>query len=141
MRLLKLTLLALVLTATLPTQIQAKPVIAPKAYMFGFVANFTDSVIYMTDIQTIDSVMYDSKSKMLVGRNNYSYQLREYFTNLDMPYRTCIAIFALTRKEAEKKYLKMKKIDTVKCAGHYEVKTLNENEFHFKTVNVPLEEK
>ena len=141
MRLLKLTLLVLVMTAMLPAQTQAKPVIAPKAYMFGFVANFTDSVIYMTDIQTVDSVLYDSKSKMLVGRNNYSYQLREYFTNLDMPHRTCIAIFALTRKEAEKKYLKMKKQYTVKYAGHYEVRTLNENEFHFKPVNVTTEEK
>ena len=141
MRLLKLPLLALTMTALLPTQIQAKLVIAPKAYMFGFVANFSDSVIYMTDIQTVDSVWYDSKSKLLVGRNNYSYQLRDYFANqLNMPHRTCIAIFALTRKEAEKKYLKMKKQYTVKYAGHYDVRTLNENEFHFTSVNMAPEE-
>jgi hypothetical protein len=141
MRLFKLTLLVLAMTAMLPTQTQAKLVVAPKAYMFGFVANFTDSVIYITDIQTVDSVWYDSKSKLLVGRNHYSTQLREYFANqLNMPHRTCIAIFALTRKEAEKKYLKMKKQYTEKYNGHYNVKTLNENEFHFTTVVMAPEE-
>ena len=118
MRLLKLTLLALAMTAMLPSQIQAKPVVAPKAYIFGFVANFTDSVIYMTDIQTVDSMWYDSKTKFLLGRNNYSYQLREHFASeLNMPHRTCITVFALTRKQAEKKYLKLKNKYTVKYAG------------------------
>ena len=141
MRFLKLTLLAVAMTAMLPNHTQAKVVVSPKAYMFGFVANFTDSVIYMTDIQTVDSVWYDSKSKLLIGRSNYSNQLRDYFTNqLNMPHRTCIAIFALTRKEAEKKYLKMKKQYTVKYAGHYDVKVLNENEFHFTSVDMAPEE-
>ena len=141
MKLFKLTLLALTMAIMLPTQIHAKNIVAPKAYMFGFVANFTDSVIYMTDIQTVDSVWYDSKSKLLIGRNNYSNQLRDYFTNqLNMPHRTCITIFALTRKEAEKKYLKMKKQYTVKYAGHYDVKILNENEFHFTSVNMAPEQ-
>lgn len=140
MRLFKLTLLVVAMITVLPTLTQAKHVVAPRAYMFGFVANFTDSVIYMTDIQTVDSVWYDSKSKFLIGRNNYSSQLRDYFANqLNMPHRTCIAIFALTRKEAEKKYLKMKKQYTTKYAGHYNVRTLTESEFHFTTVNMAPE--
>ena len=115
----------------------AKPLIAPKGYMFGFVANFSDSVVYITDIQTVDSVWYDSKHKFLMGRSSYSNQLREYFTNtLNQPHRTCIVVFALTRKEIEKKYLKLKKQYTGKYAGRYDVRTLNENEFHFSPIFV-----
>lgn len=119
----------------------AKPIISPKGYMFGFVANFSDSVVYFTDIQTIDSVWYDHKTKFLMGRSNYSNQLREYFANtLNQTHRTCIVIFALTRKEIEKKYLKLKKQYTGKYAGKYDVRVLNENEFRFSPVNIALEE-
>ena len=67
----------------------AKPVVMPKGYMFGFIANFSDSVIYFTDIQTVDSIWYDTKSKFLLGRSSYANQLREYFANkLNQPHRT-----------------------------------------------------
>ena len=141
MRFIKFFILGLAMTAMIPSMTQAKTVMASKAYMFGFVANFTDSVIYMTDIQTVDSIWYDHKSKLLIGRENYSNQLRNYFTNqLNMPHRTCIAIFALKRKDAEKKYLKMRKIYTEKYAGSYEVKYLSESDFHFTPVNMAPEE-
>jgi hypothetical protein len=114
------------------TKSNAKPLIAPKAYMFGFVANFSDSIVYITDIQTVDSVLYDSKTKFVMGRSSYSNQLRQYFTNsLDKPHSTCIVVFALTRKDIEKKYVKLRKQYTGKYAGRYDVRTLNENEFHF----------
>ena len=141
MRLLRYILLALAITAMLPNQTQAKSIVAPKGYMFGFIANFSDSVIYITDIQTVDSVWYDHKTKFLLGRSTYSNQLREYFSNtLNQPHRTCIVIFALTRKEIEKKYLKLKKQYTGKYAGRYDLRTLNENEFHFSPVNMAPEE-
>ena len=121
--------------------VNAKPIVAPKGYMFGFIANFSDSLVYFTDIQTVDSVWYDTKSKFLLGRSSYSNQLREYFANkLNQPHRTCIVIFALTRKEIEKKYLKLKKQYTGKYANRYDLRTLNENDFHFSPVNVSKED-
>ena len=121
--------------------VNAKPMVAPKGYMFGFIANFSDSLVYFTDIQTVDSVWYDTKSKFLLGRSSYSNQLREYFANkLNQPHRTCIVIFALTRKEIEKKYLKLKKQYTGKYANRYDLRTLNENDFHFSPVNVSKED-
>ena len=141
MKQLKYILFAILLATILPMTASAKVVLQPKAYLFGFIANFTDSVVYFTDIQEIEYVCIDSKTKFLLARNEYSNQLRNYFLEkLKMPHRTCVVSYALTRKEAEKKYLKMKKIYTVKYAGHYDVKTLNENEFNFKTVNAPEEE-
>ena len=76
MKFLKLTLLAVIMTALLPTQANAKSIVLPKAYIFGFVANFTDSIIYVTDIQEVDSVWFDKKSKFLLNRNIYTSQLR-----------------------------------------------------------------
>ena len=116
--------------------VNAKPVVAPKGYMFGFIANFSDSVVYLTDIQTVDNVWYDHKTKFLMGRSAYSNQLREYFANtLNLPHRTCIVVFALTRKEIEKKYLKLKKQYTGKYANRYDLRMLNENEFHFTPID------
>ena len=119
----------------------AAPVVTPKAYMFGFVANFTDSVVYFTDIQTVDSVWYDKKTKFLLGRNIYSHQLRDYFADeMKKPHSTCIVIFALTRKDAEKKFVKLRKQYTGKNAGRYEIRNLNENQFHFKSVDMSPDE-
>jgi hypothetical protein len=110
-----------------------------KAYLFGFVANFTDSVVYFTDIQEVENVTIQKKSKFLKNRDSYSDQLRYYFTDkLNMPHRTCIVSFGLTRKEAEKKYVKMRKLYTEKNAGNYDVRYISENDFKFQAI--PSEE-
>jgi len=56
----------------------AKKVAVPKMYMFGFAASFTDSIVHFTDIQEVDSAWIDTKSKFLLSREEYSYQLRDY---------------------------------------------------------------
>ena len=134
MRYLKLLTLAVVLTVCLPSKAAKKPEMT-KAYLFGFVANFTDSVVYFTDIQEVDKVTIKKKTKFLENRDSYSDQLRYYFADkLKMPNRTCIVSFGLTRKEAEKKYVKMRKLYTEKFAGKYDVRYLNVNEFKFQPV-------
>lgn len=137
MKQLKYIFIAILLATFLPTTASAKVVLQPKAYLFGFIANFTDSVVYFTDIQELDYVYIDSKTKFLLARNEYSNQLRNYFSeNLKMPHRTCVVSYALTRKEAEKKLLKFRKYYTQKHAGKYDVRNLNENEFKFIPVDV-----
>lgn len=134
MKYLKFLALAVVLSAFLPSQAAKKPK-TTKAYLFGFVANFTDSVVYFTDIQEVENVTILKKNKFLQNRDSYSEQLRYYFTNeLNLPHRTCIVSFALTRKEAEKKYVKMRKIYTEKNAGRYDVRYLSENDFKFQAI-------
>lgn len=141
MKLIKCIVMAMIFMVMIPQQAKAKQIVVPKSYMFGFVANFTDSVVYFTDIQTVDSVWYNDKNKFLLGRSQYANQLRTYFTNtLNKPHSTCIVISALTRKDAEKKYLKLKKKYTGKYAGKYDVRNLNENEFHFTSINMTFEE-
>lgn len=127
----------LLLTASASLTTSAKTIQVPKAYMFGFVASFNDSIVYFTDIQTVDSVWVSSKKSLLAGRNQYSYQLRDHFAQrLNMPYRTCIVISSLERKDVEKKLQKMKQDYMVKNKGKYDVRFLSENEFRFHTVNM-----
>ena len=115
----------------------AKNIMVPKAYMFGFVASFNDSIVYFTDIQAVDSVWVQEKKKLLAGRSNYSYQLREFFTNTyNMPNRTCVVISDLNRHKLEKKFLKMKKQYAEKGAKKYEVHYINSSEFRFHSVNM-----
>lgn len=134
MKYLKYIALAVVLTAFLPAHAGKKQE-TTKAYLFGFVANFTDSVVYFTDIQEIENVTILKKSKFLKDRESYSDQLCYYFADqLDMPHRTCIVAFGLTRKKAEKKYVKMRKLYTEKNAGRYDVRYITENDFKFKAI-------
>ena len=141
MKFVKYAFLAVILATILPCHSAAKAVVTPRAYMFGFIANFSDSVVYFTDIQRVDSVWYDHKTKFLLGRSSYANQLRDHFSNnMKMPHRTCVVIYGLTRNDIEKKFLKMKKIYTKKFAGQYDVRTLNENEFHFTSVDMSPED-
>jgi hypothetical protein len=133
MKYLKYFALAIVLMAFMPTHAAKKPE-TTKAYLFGFVANFTDSVVYFTDIQEIENITI-TKNKFLKDRESYSDQLRYYFTEkLNMPNRTCIVSFGLTRKKAEKKYVKMRKLYTEKNAGRYDVRYITENDFKFQPI-------
>lgn len=111
-------------------------VVTPQVYAFGFSASFNDSTVYFTEIHEIDSVVIDSKTKFLTNRQDYAYQLRDYFANRREANRTCIISFALKRKDIEKKYLKMKKKYTQK--GNFDVKYLTNDQFMFKSVK-PLE--
>ena len=114
--------------------------IQPKhMYIFGFAASFKDSVVYMTEIQDVPNVWYDTKSKFLLGRDNYSAQLKEYFRDkLQMPDRVCMVIFAKTMKKAEKKYLKLRKkyLSDKKHTSIYEVRYVTTQDFKFEAVDV-----
>lgn len=112
--------------------VSAKIVCVPKLYAFGFSASFNDSIVYFTDIQEIDSAWINDKTDFLVSRDNYSYQLKNYFTNIGQEHRTCVISFALKRKDIEKKYKKMK--EKYVKAGKFSIKTLGKNDFQFTTI-------
>jgi hypothetical protein len=137
MKIVKYILFSLLMAVVTPFEMQAKHVKMPKMYMFGFSASFQDSIIYMTDVQEIEGVWYDTKTKFLLGREHYSYQLKEYLaTNEQKPYRVCVVMFAPTRKEAEKKFIKMRKEYTVKAKGKYDVRYLTTAQFKFLPIDV-----
>lgn len=124
--------LTLLVVASSFVGVSAKIVCVPKLYAFGFSASFNDSIVYFTDIQEIDSAWINDKTDFLISRDNYSYQLKNYFTNIGQEHRTCVISFALKRKDIEKKYKKMK--GKYVKAGKFSIKTLGKNDFQFTTI-------
>lgn len=61
-------------------------------YIVGVSASFTDSLVYFTEIQLLDSVSLD-KNKMLPERSQYSYQAEKLSGKrgrADEPYLLCL---------------------------------------------------
>ena len=128
----KIITAVILLTITSVLTIVAKNKQYPTVYMYGIAASFNDSAIYFTDIQAVDTVWLDSKTKFLINRNDYSYQLKNYFENIGLPHRTCVVTYALKRKDIEKKFQKTRNKYVKK--GTTELKSINKQEFQFKSV-------
>ena len=80
-----------------------------KVYLFGFASSFNDSTVYFTEIQQLDSVYIESKTKFLFSRENYSNQLREHLQQEGVKTPTCVTCFALKKKDIDKKYARLRK--------------------------------
>ena len=84
-------------------------------YIVGVSASFTDSLIYFTDIQFVDSVEL-GKDKLLPMRGQYSDQLDNYLEQkLGLENRTCFIYFNEKKHKLEKTIKKMQ--DKYKKAG------------------------
>jgi len=137
MRFLKYMLFTLLVSVAMGAE--AKQVQVPHMYVFGFAASFKDSVVYMTEIQDVQKAWYDTKTKFLLGRDNYAAQLKEHFaTKMQQRDRVCVVVFAKTMKKAEKKYLKLRKkyIGDAKHPSTYEVRYITTQDFKFETVDL-----
>lgn len=135
MKLMKYIILSALLLAAMA--IDAKPLKTNSLYMFGFSASFKDSVVYVTDIQQVEGAWIDHKTKFLLGRDQYSIQLKEYLEqSMQQQGRICMVIFATKKKEAEKKYLNLMK----KYTKGYDVRYLNAPEFKFMAIDMGEEQ-
>lgn len=117
---------------------EAKRVKVPKMYMFGFAASFNDTIVHFTNVMEVDSVWFETKKKFLIGRDQFSRQLRNYLeTEQQMPNRTCVIQFAKKREKAEKKLLKMKHLytNTKRGAQAFDVRYIDDS-FKFKAFNL-----
>lgn len=112
--------------------VSAKNKCVPKVYIFGVAASFNDSIVYLTDIQELDSAWITDKSKFLLNRNDYSYQLKNYFEMKNIPHRTCVISYALKRKEADKKYQKIK--NRYVKNGNINIKYVSSEDFRFTSI-------
>jgi len=136
MRALKYMVLALVL-ASVTTTAEAKQVQLKHMYIFGFSASFIDSTLYITDIQDVENVWYDTKTKFLMGRDHYSSQLNDFMVDKKgLSNRICLVMFATTKKKAEKLYNKLKKKYRSKDGIIYGLQYLKSDEFKFSAVDM-----
>lgn len=76
-------------------------------YAFGVSASFTDTIVFYTEVQIIDSVALD-KNGFLPERESYSYQLKNYLeANKNLSNRTCMIYFSDNKKKLDKEYSKL----------------------------------
>ena len=133
MKYLKLLCLLLVASAIFPALAKS-----PKdkhkygVYITGVSASFSDSLVYFTNIQYVDSAAVDDKD-LLVGRAEYSMQLKEYLEKkLGLERRTCAVFYSDSKAKADKKYQKLYK--TYNNGGTSSVIKLGTDEFRYVCV-------
>lgn len=97
-----------------------------------FCGIINDSTVYFTELQKVDSAYIDSKTKFLYGRENYSFQLQDFLDQKGWKHAVCITSYGLTKKEAEKKflYLRKKYIDK----GKFDIKYLKQSDFSYQVI-------
>ncbi|WP_455591954.1 hypothetical protein [Bacteroides sp.] len=99
-------LLAVAFVFTLCTAFTLKGGHKP-VYAFGVSASFTDTLVYYTEIQVLDSVSLD-KNGFLPKRDLYSYQLKNYLElEKGLPNRTCMIYFSENKKKLSKEAVKV----------------------------------
>ena len=77
-------------------------------YIAGVSASFSDSLIYFTDVQFVDSVSLD-KEKLLPLRDKYSDQMDYYLEKVQgQQNRTCFIYFNEKKAKLEKVVIKLK---------------------------------
>ncbi len=77
-------------------------------YAFGVAASFTDTVVYYTSLQLLDSVKLD-KEGFLPDRDLYSVQLKNYVElDLKQANYTCMIYFGTDKPKLEKTFSKVK---------------------------------
>lgn len=102
-----------------------------KVYLFGVCQQLTDSMVYITSIQEMDSIDLERKTKFLPFRSEFSLQLKEYMEGtLQRRYQTACVFYSAKRKKVSKKFYKIKKryLDN----SYIRVIMLDEARFRFK---------
>lgn len=102
-------------------------------YMVGVAASFQDSLVYMTDVQFVDSAQVDGKG-FLVERAQYSEQLHEFFgASQGDQHRTCFVLFNRKKKHIDKEANKL--LQKYKKAGNSLIKPVDAS-FKFKKATI-----
>ncbi len=98
-------------------------------YAFGVSASFTDTIVFYTEVQVLDSVALD-KTGFLPQRESYSYQLKNYLeANKNLVNRTCMIYFSDNQRKLEKEYNKL--LAKYKKQKNMSVTLVSKDEFLF----------
>ena len=113
-------LFAIALVFTMCSAFSLKKDHSKPVYAFGISASFTDSVVYFTDIQILDSAKV-SKEGFLAHRELYSYQLQQN--------STCMIYFSENKKKLEKEATKI--LNKYKRSNRITVSRIDGEKFRF----------
>lgn len=104
-----------------------------KIYLFAVAFNYQDSITYITDIQPMDNVMMNPKTKSVANFEMYTDQLGTFLKIQGKYGYICSAFYAEKYKDIEKTYLKVKK--RFNKEKFTRLQNLTSNDFQFKFVN------
>lgn len=78
-------------------------------YVLGVSISFTDTIAYFTEVQFIEGIQLDKKTKFLPDRQHYAHELKDYMSLQEGESgRTSIVLFAKDKKSLMKKEEKVK---------------------------------
>ena len=122
-------LFAIALVFTMCSAFSLKKDHSKPVYAFGISASFTDTVVYFTDIQILDSAKV-SKEGFLSHRELYSYQLKNYLEDNQLQQNsTCMIYFSENKKKLEKEATKI--LNKYKKNNRTTVSRIDSDKFHF----------
>ncbi|KAA6351470.1 hypothetical protein EZS27_000549 [termite gut metagenome] len=105
-----------------------------EVYIWGISASFTDTIVYYTDVQLVDSIKLD-KHGFLPKREAYSYQLKNYLENeKSIPNRVCMIYFSKRKKTLEKEATKL--LNTYEKNKNTTLQQIEVSEFRFTYVGL-----
>ncbi|KAA6340286.1 hypothetical protein EZS27_011836 [termite gut metagenome] len=105
-----------------------------EVYIWGISASFTDTIVYYTDIQLVDSLKLD-KHGFLPKREVYSYQLKNYLENeKGISNRVCMIYFSKRKKDLEKEATKL--LNKYKKHTNTTLRQIEVSEFRFAYTNL-----
>ena len=122
-------LFAIALVFTMCSAFSLKKDHSKPVYAFGISASFTDTVVYFTEIQILDSVSL-SKEGFLAHRELYSYQLKNYLEdNLLQQNSTCMIYISENKSKLEKEATKI--LNKYKKSRNMTVTRIEADKFRF----------
>ena len=122
-------LFAIALVFTMCSAFSLKKDHSKPVYAFGISASFTDTVVYFTDIQILDSAKV-SKEGFLSHRELYSYQLKNYLEDNQLQQNsTCMIYFSENKKKLEKEATKI--LNKYMKNNRMTVSRIDSDKFHF----------
>ncbi len=105
----KIISLLVFMTCVWTVRAEQKPK-SDRVYMFGVSASFTDSVVYITDLQVVDTAYFLPRSGYLAERTLYSSQLQLFLEEqCGQTNQTGTVFYHRKRKKLERIYLSVKK--------------------------------
>lgn len=100
-------------------------------YMIGVAISHLDSVAFITDMQMVDSLTIEKKTKFLMDRQLYSFQLQRYLEqNYECAPYVPAVFFGSKRKKMERRYLSLHK--RYSQTNRYRIVLVDQSQFRFK---------
>ena len=115
-------LFAIALVFTMCSAFSLKKDHSKPVYAFGISASFTDTVVYFTDIQILDSAK--------VSKEGFLSQLKNYLEDNQLQQNsTCMIYFSENKKKLEKEATKI--LNKYKKNNRMTVSRIDSDKFHF----------